>query len=681
MYPITSDSFLSENFLKQYEGKRPKNIGILFPVVYNRTYCRWIPSLKRRETWLETVQRITEYSLSLYSGHKEKLVLVNESELMFDKIFNLEILPAGRTLWIGGTESAKKFGEATYNCSACVIDNIDAFGDLFQLLLCGCGVGFRVLKEDVEKLPEFVTDLDVVHVPYDYNGFTNEETAKTHCYIGEDYHELVVGDSREGWVEALRTYLLLITPPFKKKQFIRICYNQIRPEGSRIVTFGGHAPGPGGLQEMFENVTRVISNSNGKLTPVQCMDICNFIGKNVIVGGTRRSSQIALGSPDDKEFLEAKKDLWIKKENLQRTMSNNSVAFTLKPTREQLEKIFEGIKNNGEPGFLNLSALKIRRPWGEAVNPCGEAILGDRGFCNLSSLNLLAFVSNKKIDLEEAKKAIALAARIGCRATNVSVSLPEWDRVQKRDRLLGVSMTGIMDTFDALEIEFDSIEAKNILSELRKAANIAADEYSFELRIPRPLLVTVLKPEGSLTLLTGSCSPGLHRAYAPFYIRRIRASSIDPTAKALVTLGVPYEKDLGKSERLVFSFPMKSQAKIAAAEEPAVRQFERYLTMQEHYTDHNSSCTLTIGEDEWEGIVDAVDENWDKIVACAFLPKYTTAYPQMPYEEISEEQYKDMMSIFPNLEDLEYYVNLYENEEFEGDLIEDGCSTGACPIR
>lgn len=670
--------FLSEQFLSKYEDKRPRNAGVLFDVVYLRTYSRWLEEKRRRETWNETVERVVNYSVGLYHGPANQESLATEAELMFDKIFNLEVLPAGRTLWVGGTDSAKKFGESQFNCSFATIDNLEAFGDLFQLLLCGCGVGFRVLEDDVISLPTFHTNFDLIidkyhPVPETYR---KDYTEMVTTSVGNFY--IQVGDSREGWVDALRKFFHLITAPGNERIDIQLNFNLVRPAGERIKTFGGLAPGPEGLMEMFRNLAKVIRSTNGRLSPVNCMDICNYIGKNVIVGGTRRSSQIALGSPNDPAFVEAKKGLWVTKENLQRTMSNNSVVFDEVPTFTQIQEIFEGIRNNGEPGFFNLKAAKTRRPNVSGLNPCAEILLANRAFCNLTTVNLMAFVDRGYFNIHRALEAIALATRVGCRMTNVTVSLPEWDKVQKRDRLLGVSMTGIVDAFDALGIEFDSLDARLILSALRKEANDEARRYAHEMRIPSPLLVTTLKPEGTLSQLP-TVSSGLHRAYAPYYTRRIRVSEMDPVCKALQELGVPNEPDQGKAERIVFSFPIKTAATVSANEESARRQFERYLTLMETYVDHNASCTLTIGDGEWEEMERMVYDNFDKVVAVAFLPKYTDAFPQMPYEEITKEEYEEQILTFPSLKNLSELVNKYENMEFEGEL-EEECK-GACPIR
>lgn len=662
---------LSEEFLAKYRKQTPKNAGVLFYPIYLRTYSRWLEDKQRRERWDETVERVVEYSLSLYQGPNKDHV--GEAEHLYDSIFNLRILPAGRTLWIGGTKAAEKCGEVNYNCSFSIIDSLESFTDLFHLLLCGCGVGFRILEGDVATLPGFKqTKLTIESYSSEPVGYRSEQTRWVEDFGVKHIH---VGDSREGWVQALAEFLYSSVAGHE----VYMNFNSVRPAGERIKGFGGHAPGPEGLMEMFRNVNKVINASGGRLSPVDCMDICNYIGKNVIVGGTRRSSQIALGSPYDQEFLEAKKDLWSTKQNLQRAMSNNSVVFEESPTWDQVVDVFQGIKNNGEPGFSNLKAMRKRRPNCEGSNPCHEILLDSRGFCNLSTVNLMAFVEGGVFNIHGALEAISQATRLGLRVTNVTVSLPKWDVVQKRDRLLGVSLTGVVDAFDAIGLDSTSDVALAILRVLREEANKVSRDYAFEMRVPTPLLVTTIKPEGTLSQLP-TVSSGLHRAYAPYFIRRVRYSAMDPTCQALQRLGVPNEPDQGKAERIVFSFPIKSDTKIAANEEPAKDQFKRYLTYMDAYVDHNASCTLTIGNDEWEEMEKLVFDNFDRVVACAFLPKYTDAFPQMPYEEITKEQYEKLAAEFPNLDSLPDLVNQIETGEFESEL-EEECKGGFCPVR
>lgn len=681
---------LSTDFLSKYVGQTPKNAGPLFYPVYLRTYSRLIPDgdKVRREDWWETVKRVVEYSMSLYSGVASQEELTQEAQTLYDNIFNLKVLPAGRTLWVGGTESARKFSESQFNCSFIVIDELEAFTDLFHMLLCGCGVGFRVLKEDVAKLPRLRPGIPVKHDNYNPVP-ANARLEITvggllYAYDNETY-KIVIGDSKEAWVESLKHYFAALQNPSVEQ--IEINYDNIRPQGELIKTFGGRAAGPDGLREMFKYLEKIVNKSEGRFTTVDCVDICNIIALNVVVGGNRRSSEIALGSSDDIQFREAKKGLWTDPSKVEvkkwRGMSNNSVVFTSKPSRAELDEIFEGILDNGEPGFFNLEASQKRRPFVNGINPCAEILLDNRGVCNLSTVVFTSFVDDDgKLDIKGLKDAIKLATRIGLRQTNVNLSLPKWDAVQKRDRLTGVSMTGIMDALDKMGWEFDSLDSQYLFSCLNAVANVEADTYAEEMGIPRPLLVTAIKPEGTISTLP-TVSSGMHRSYAPFYIRRIRVSSIDPVCKALKKIGVPYEQCVQKKDRTVFSFPIKTGAKMAAKDEPTMKQLQRYLMLQECYTDHNTSCTIYISPEEAPEVIDAIEENWDKIIAIALLPKdavETGKYPQMPMEQITEEEYNELIKQMPDLSQLPEVVNKYETGELF-DLDESDCSSGVCPVR
>ena len=410
------------------------------------------------------------------------------------------------------------------------------------------------------------------------------------------------------------------------------------------------------------------------------MDICNLIAKNVIVGGNRRSSQIALGHVDDLHFINMKLPDSLSV-NTHRIMSNNSICFTQKPRLQKLLDVFENIHVNGEPGFFNLKAAEKRRPNARGGNPCMEILLDSRGFCNLSTVVVTSHVKDGALDFADLHDSMRLATRIGIRQTNVTVSLPAWDVIQKRDRLTGVSMTGWMDALDSMSVSFNSDYAKLILKGMRDAANSEADTYSYKLRIPRPLLVTAIKPEGTLSQLP-TVSSGLHRSFAPYFIRRIRVSKMDAVATALIEKGVPYVVDPNKSERLVFEFPIKTSAKISANDEPAMSQLERYFVMQENYTDHNSSCTLTIDRTETDEIVKKVHERFDDIVACAWLSKTPGTYPLMPYEEISKEEYEGRAKHMKSLDDLHELVNKHEETQFEEEPeVDPACSSGVCPVR
>lgn len=699
-------SFLTPEFLSKYHDTDFPGSS-LGSFVFLRTYSRWLPDKRRRETWKEVCTRVTNYSLGLYQGPASQEELQQEAEFMFDSLFNLRVFPAGRTLWIGGTEAGEKYGTAHFNCAFLVVDRLEAFNDLFHLLMVGCGVGFRVLPDDVVQLPVFNTSVVLANKPY-HGKSKSERIEFTQSYEDDGSIYIIVGDSKEGWVQALDQYLKAMV----RSDIVSIIinYDSVRPRGELLKTFGGRASGHEALRDMFKAIHKIITKTgNVNLKPVQVMDIMNIIGYYVVVGGVRRTSEICLFHPDDTEILNAKKGLWIEgTENygkFWRGMSNNSIYFTEKPTKEYLQQIFETIKDNGEPGFINADAASKRRPWFAGVNPCAEILLADRGVCNLSEVNLMAFTDYPKDkewgSSQELLDAVELAVRIGMRQTNKKLDLPEWDITQKRDRLTGVSITGVMDYIDTLELSDNMFRV--LQSDMAVAADLAARQYASEMRIPTPLLTTAVKPSGTISQLP-TVSSGVHRSFAPYYIRRVRITSSDPLARVMLDLGYPvypengqgplpqefdslseYEQmqALQKASTWVIEFPVRTKAKTKASEETALDQLQRYLDFQQYYTDHNTSCTVTVGIDEWNVLLDKLYEEWDNYIGVSFLPKFDTGntpYPLMPYEALTEDEYNTRFAALKKGNITELLIT-YERNDLATELLDQDCENGVCPIR
>ena len=350
---------LTDAFLAQYPDY-PDCMDELAKFVYIRTYSRWLPDKNRRETWKETCARAVNGNCSYLPTED------GEPEKLFDNMFNLRQRVSGRMLWMGGTEALEKTPLAAYNCSGMVMDTLEAFSELFYLLMVGTGVGCRVLKEDVAKLPHFHTDKEIYHVKTPIpQGSTLEHTnAKKY---GNSL-VITVGDSKEGWCEALHEYLTAMTDVTIRS--ISLDYSYIRPQGAPLKTFGGYASGYKSLQEMFDKIHKIITkeSTNGKLRPINVSDICNIVGQNVVAGGTRRTAELILFSPDDEEMLHAKENL--DPEHYFRYMSNNSMYLEEKPSREELEILMKSIKETGEPGFISASTAKERRKDFDICNPC-----------------------------------------------------------------------------------------------------------------------------------------------------------------------------------------------------------------------------------------------------------------------------------------------------------------------
>lgn len=680
---------LSEEFLSKYPDF-PEHMTEIGKFVYLRTYSRWLPEEQRRETWKETCARAVEYNCSLAKTSRQ------EAEELFDAMFNLKQALSGRTLWVGGTEVAEKYPLSNFNCAFIIMDSIEAIRDLFYLLMIGTGVGFRILKEDVDKFPRVKQDVKLTHKEYNPKPKRlRDELSSLEFSKDASKVTIRIGDSKEGWVQGLTHYFEIMTNPLIRVDEIEIDYDSVRPKGERLKTFGGTASGYESLQTMFQKIHNVITTDmyapkpeNGKLRPIHLLDICNIIGENVVVGGVRRTSEIALLDENDTESIEAKLNLT--PEKYHRFMSNNSIYYTKKPTREKLAWQFRVLKETGEPGFVNAVEGKRRNPNFNGINPCAEVLLDRNQTCNLTTVNVLAFVYYKDgkahLDLEGLLKAQRRSARAGLRMTEVNLELPKWDYKQKRDRLLGCSLTGFKDAMEALG--YTKEQEQELERLLRDTAREEANKYADELGINRPLLVTAVKPEGTLSLVFGGVSPGLHHAHSPYYIRRIRINAHDPLCKTLEASGWELKNEVGQGEEFgtpvmtkVIEFPMSSPAKRTKYEVSALEQLETYYSFQENYTEHNSSNTISVKNDEWEDVEQNIWDNWDRILAVSFLSLTDHVYPLAPYEAIDKEEYEQRLANMKpiNTELLRLFEVGNSDEADLGD--NDECANGVCPIR
>lgn len=375
-----------------------------------------------------------------------------------------------------------------------------------------------------------------------------------------------------------------------------------------------------------------------------------------------------------------------------RRMSNNSVAFESKPTREQLTMIFEIMQAEGEPGFINLEEAKRRRPNAEGLNPCAEILLDSYGVCNLTTVNLMQFVKREgdayTLDTDALTEAQRMSARAGLRMTLVTLEIPHWNAVQQRDRLLGTSLTGVKDAMALLG--YNASDEAMLIAHLGEVARREADDYAKEMRVSAPLLVTTVKPEGTISQVAGGVSSGLHYSHSPYYIRRIRINANDPLAKAVMDngwtvhaeVGTPGETPdirLANARTLVIDFPVKSGATVTKDDVSAAEQFGTYFNFQRYYTEHNSSNTITVKPDEWGEVEQIVYDGWDEFVGVSFLAADGGTYELAPYEAISEAQYDEMVANFKPFEPA--ILAQYETGE-DSDLDGmDGCEGGVCPIR
>lgn len=676
---------LSDEFLSSYKHQQSP-MGELGNFVYYRTYSRWLEEEKRREYWWETVRRVVEYNASLAPTSRQ------EAEEIYDNMFNLRMFASGRSTWIGGTDVAKFYPMSNFNCAFLVIDEMRAFKDLFYLLMIGTGVGLRITKEDISKLPKVRTNYTLINESYIPVPKGERQEATGLEFPSTAIARITVGDSKEGWAQALELFFRLIAgSEFRQVENILINYDNVRPYGEKLKTFGGHASGHQSLLTMFQKIQKIIEKKAGDyvhFAPIDALDIANIIGENVVIGGVRRTAQIVLIDSDDQECIDAKSNLYknvggqwiVDKEIIHRSMSNNSIFYHEKPSREQLHWQIEKMRYSGEPGWVNSEAAQKRRPNFQGLNPCAEILLDNRGMCNLTTLNTAGFVHDGMLDRKSLLSAQRLSARVGYRLTQVELELPHWNLVHERDRLTGVSLMGWQDMVNATGMNLD--EEKALLAELRECATQAVKQYAAQLGTPESLLVTTVKPDGTMSQLPGA-SPGLHYSHSPYYIRRVRINSADPLCKVVEELGYPVLPEVGQTWETattkVVEFPVMAPEGRTKYDVGAIEQLENYKKFMNYYVQHNASATIHVKPDEWDAIEQWVWDNWDDVVALSFLSLDDSFYDLMPYEAISEEEYlarkAEMKPFRPSL------ITKYEVAEEEFDIGDESCDSGLCPIR
>lgn len=738
---------LSSEFLAGYPDF-PAHMSELGKFVFLRTYSRYLPELRRRESYKETVARAADYNVMLAVTHLKKIGFkvdyteyIKEAQVLFDNMFNLRQFLSGRTLWTGGTKVSNKFPLSNFNCAFTNIDKWAALGDVFYLLLIGCGVGIRCSKKMARNLGRIRCNTDIIHSIYEPLPVEKRLEHTQVSILPNGYAKIYVGDSKEGWVDSLNKYIELLTKPeYKYIHTIKISYNSVRPHGERLKTFGGTASGPEPLKEMFDGINKTLKSQldpyispieldkdgYGCVRPIHILDIVNLIGHNVVVGGVRRTAEIFLFDYDDYEVMFAKygingfwtdeqmrhhekvkryvetigqKQDWMDQFVIgqgnprgsldHRRMSNNSIVFNKKPSKEFLDMVFTFMQLDGEPGFVNIEAAKQRRPNAHGVNPCCEILCDNKSVCNLTTINLTAFVDDGDLCLDKLIEAQKLSVRCGIRMTLVDLELSDWDFIQKRDRMIGASLTGIKDVVDRLNMSVT--QEIDIIRMLKDVAHEEADRYSSVLRVVRPLLIGTIKPEGSLSQVCGGVSPGLHYSHSPYYIRRIRINANDPLAEVVKELGWVVNPEVGtpgnlveNARVLVVDFPVASGARSTKNDISAKQQLDNYFMYQENYTDHNSSNTITVRPNEWNQVCTIIYDNWNKFVGVSFLSHDGGTYKLAPYEECTAESYEELKRVMKPLDMniLTKYENIHNiNTDFEVEIVEETCSGGVCPRR
>jgi ribonucleoside-triphosphate reductase (thioredoxin) len=610
-------------------------------------YAKWVETEGRRETWGETVDRYFSFMTNHLSENynyipNEKLV----AELK-EFVFERNVMPSMRSVMTSGA-ALERDNVAGYNCAFLPVDSPRSFDETMYVLMCGTGVGFSVEYKYINKLPA---------VP--------EKLEKSDTVI-------VVEDSKQGWAKAYRELLALLWTG----HIPAIDVSKVRPAGARLKTMGGRSSGPQPLVNLFDFTIAKFKNASGRnLKPIECHDIMCKIGEVVVVGGVRRSAMISLSNINDIEMAQAKAGNWWEA-SPQRALSNNSVAYSRKPDMEQFIAEWKSLydSKSGERGIYNVAAAQAQAAkFGRrdpeihyGTNPCSEIILRPYQFCNLSEVVLRENDTKKDI-----QRKVELATILGTwqsTLTDFKYLRKIWKDNTEEERLLGVSLTGQFGhKFMSGKEDLVSLEA--FLMTLRDKAREVNKEEAGKIGIPESAAITCVKPSGTVSQLVG-VSSGMHPWHSPYYIRTVRGSKGDPISTFLKEVGIPVEDDVMKpNETYVFSFPVKApEGAIVRNDLTAIDHLNIWLVYQRAWCEHKPSITVSVKEDEWMEVGAWVYKNFDEVSGISFLPHSEHTYKQAPYQEISKEEYEDLLAKMPKnirWEDLSFYET------------EDGTSTNA----
>ena len=623
-------------------------------------YARWKEDEQRRETWGETVTRYFDYiSKHLKDNHSYKLDKKLRDELE-TAVLNQDIMPSMRALMTSGP-ALDRCHVGGYNCSYVPVDSPRAFDETMYILMCGTGVGFSVERHSIEKLP-----------------IVNEDMHPTDTVIK-------VGDSRPGWAKSLRELISLLYAG----QIPKWDTSEVRAAGERLKTFGGRASGPAPLEELFEFVVSKFKNAAGRrLYPIECHDIMCKIGEVVVVGGVRRSALISLSNLNDDQMAHAKAGQWWENEG-QRALANNSVAYKTKPEMGTFMREWLSLydSKSGERGIFNRESAKKqaakngRRDADHdfGCNPCSEIILRPYQFCNLSEV--VARETDTQQSLTNKVRLATILGTFQSTLTNFKYIRNIWKKNTEEERLLGVSLTGILD--NALLAGKSAEMGMNIdttLSALKDEAVRTNEALAKKLGIPQSTAITCVKPSGTVSQLVDSAS-GIHARHNPYYIRTVRGDNKDPLTQFLIAEGIPAEPDVMKPDSTtVFSFPMKSpMGAVTRTEMTAIEQLELWLKYQLHWCEHKPSVTISVKENEWMEVGAWVYDNFDEVSGISFLPFSEHTYKQAPYQDCTEEEYNNMLTMMPDSVDWSKLSD-FEKEDTTSGGRELACTAGVCEV-
>ena len=620
-------------------------------------YSRWLPKEERRETWGETVSRYFDFfEQHLKETNKFKLEKKVREELE-NEVLKLGVMPSMRCLMTAG-EALKRENIAGYNCSYIAVDRPQAFDEILYVLMNGTGVGFSVERQFVGNLPTVAEE------------FYQSDTT------------IVVQDSKLGWAKAFKELVAMLY----HGQVPKWDLSKVRPAGAPLKTFGGRASGPEPLQRLFEFTKEIFQNAHGrKLSSIECHDIVCKTAEIVVVGGVRRSALISLSNLSDDRMRVAKSGQWWI-DNGQRALANNSACYTEKPDigifMDEWKALYDS--KSGERGIFNReSAKKIaekneRRDVGHdfGTNPCSEIILRSREFCNLSEV--VVRPDDTEDSLLRKVRLATILGTIQSTLVNFKYVSKEWKKNCEEERLLGVSLTGIMDNkwtagkINGLEV---------LLENLKKMAVETNKEWADKIGIKQAAAITCVKPSGTVSQLVDSAS-GIHARHNPHYIRTVRGDKKDPLTKMMVDMGFPAEDDVMKPhDTTVFSFPIKcSPDAVFRQDMTAIEQLELWKTYQVHWCEHKPSVTISVKEEEWIEVGAWVYKNFDLMSGVSFLPYSEHTYKQAPYQDCTLIEYSELVKKMPTEVNWSKLSD-YEKTDMTIGSQELACSAGSCEIQ
>ena len=615
--------------------------------IHTSRYAKYFDG-KGRESWSETVDRYMGNVVGYDIDHK----VYNEIR---EAILGLEIMPSMRAMMTAGV-ALERDNTAGYNCSYLPVDDPKSFDEAMFILLCGTGVGFSVERQFISKLPE-IPEL-----------FQSDTT-------------IVVKDSKEGWAKSFRQLLALLWAG----EIPLWDVSRVRPAGARLKTFGGRASGPAPLVDLFNFAVKMFKGAEGrKLSSIECHDLMCKIGEIVVVGGVRRSAMISLSNLSDDRMRHAKSGNWWDNEP-QRALANNSVAYTEKPDslsfmREWMALVESG---SGERGIFNREASKKQAAkngrrdsdYDFGTNPCSEIILRPYQFCNLTEVVVRA--TDTVDDLARKVRLATILGTIQSTYTKFPYLRKVWTTNTEEERLLGVSLTGIMDN-PIMTTKNKGLD--KTLENLRNVAVVTNAEWADRLGIPQSAAITCVKPSGTVSQLVDSAS-GIHARHSPYYVRTVRGDNKDPLTTFMKDQGIPSEPDVFKPDQTtVFSFPIKAPNKaVVTSDLSAVDQLNMWLMYQRNWCEHKPSVTINVKKDEWFEVGTFVYEHFDEMSGVSFLPYNEHTYQQAPYQEIDKEEYKNILSTMPKSIDWSR-LSEYEKEDTTTSSQTMACTGDVCEV-